>query len=205
MSIVKKIVIGLIAVSVTTYGCSAFFIFVLKDVLAPGMPAGLYIACILLLGVLWTAILGWLGALWLTKPLLRLTTVTQEAAKGNLQIEVPVHPANDEIRGLGSSFQQMIDKLRQMVLDLSDSASYTRHHAAVLNENIAGAAEQIERIAHAADWIAQGAAEQAASSQGSLSAALQMYDMVRDISKQADQSQTIAEEMTGTIEQGEPS
>ncbi|KIL41687.1 hypothetical protein SD70_06160 [Gordoniibacillus kamchatkensis] len=202
MSIVKKIVTGITAVSIATYGCSAFFIFVLKDAIAPRMPGWIYITIILSLGVIWTGILGWLGALWFTKPLLRLASAAKEASKGNLQIDVAVHRTGDEIQLLGESFRQMIGSLRQMVADISSSVSYTQQHVTGLNGNIAQAANRIESIAGAAEAISFGAEEQAASSQNTLAAVEQMAEAVQAIGEDAYRSQKLSAGMIGVIVEG---
>lgn len=67
MSLGTKMVTAFVSISAITYGTSAFFIFVLKDWLAQGTQEWVYTSIILLLGVLWSGILGWLISKLLTR------------------------------------------------------------------------------------------------------------------------------------------
>lgn len=79
--IVKKMVIGITAASAVTYGTSAFFLLVLKDVFS-FLPGWLFVLLTLVFGVFWTGLFGYLAAKWLLRPLLSLTMAAEEAAKG---------------------------------------------------------------------------------------------------------------------------
>ena len=201
LSIVKKLVVGIVSVSIVTYGCSALFIFLLKDFIAPNMSEWLYISIILLLGVFWSGALGWLGALWLAKPLLKLSVTANEAATGNLRVVVPVHKSDDEIRKLGLSFQKMIESLRQMIAEISGSITFSNESAASLNGNIVLAAKKVEQIAGAAEIIANGAAIQAETARETYNAVEQITKAAEEIKQSADQSWAVTKEMVAIIEE----
>ncbi|MGO4495610.1 methyl-accepting chemotaxis protein [Paenibacillus sp. 2RAB27] len=203
LSLVKKIVVGIVIVSIVTYGCSALFIFYVKDIIAPSMADWLYLSIIMLLGIFWTGLLGWFGATWFTKPLLRLTDAANEAATGNLQVEIPFYHSDDEIRLLSGSFEKMIGNLRQMITDISASVSFTDSHAGVLRSGMEQAALQIELTAGAVEMISNGASEQAASTQGTLTAVVQIKQAADDIGAKAGDSQTISRETLKTIKESE--
>lgn len=197
--LIRKIVLGIVCVSVVTYGCSALFIFVVKDWIAPNMSGWAYISIILMLGVLWTGILGWLGAAWLIKPLIRLSAAANEAATGNLRIAIPQHAANDEIQALSRSFESMIAGLRQMIADISSNSVFARRHAAALSGGMEQAAKQIEHIAGATDAIFRGAAQQAASAEETLTAVQTIRQAAGEIGQQAEASKATAREMLATL------
>jgi methyl-accepting chemotaxis protein len=201
LSVVKKIVLGIVGVSIVTYGCSAFFIFYLKDIIAPGMSDWLYLSIILSLGIFWTGLLGWIGASRFIKPLLRLASAANEAATGNLQVEIPDYGSDDEIRLLSNSFRTMIYSLRQIITDLSGNVSFTHHHAGMLSGGMAQAADQVERIAGATATISNGALKQAESMQGMLTAVARIKHAAGDIGEKASESRTISKEMLKTIEE----
>lgn len=201
LGLVRKIVIGISCVSIVTYGCSAFFIFYLKDWIAPGMPDWSYLSVILCLGVLWSGILGWLGAAWLIKPLRRLTEAANEAAGGNLKVEIPLHPHQDEIRQLGLSFEKMIHGLRQMIHDVAENVAFTREQAESLRGGMDQAARQIERIADAAVAISGGAAEQAKAAAATRDAVLNIRNEAAAIDDNAGQSRETARLMLNAIEE----
>ncbi|TJY41144.1 methyl-accepting chemotaxis protein [Cohnella pontilimi] len=203
MGLVKKIVAGITSVSVVTYGCSAFFIFELKPLIAAGMSDWVYMSIILLLGVFWSGVLGWLGAVWLIRPLLRLAAAADEAAKGNLRVEIPIHKPKDEIRVLSLSFDQMIANLRQMISNVSENVSFTYNHAGGLSGGMTEAAQQIESIAGATDTISQGAAEQAQSARNMLTAITVINSAASDIENKAEHSSTLSRDMLSTLAESE--
>ncbi|MFC5447303.1 methyl-accepting chemotaxis protein [Paenibacillus aestuarii] len=203
LTIIKKIVLGIASLSVITYGCSGLFIFYLKGIIAPAMSDWLYHSIILLLGIFWTALLGWLGALWFVKPLLRLTAAANEAAQGKLNVEIPKHPSNDEIRQLSESFQSMLDSLRQMITGVSDNVAFTRVQAGQLNNGMVRASNQIEVIAGKAESISKGAKDQAASAQGTLHTVEQIRSAAGAVGRKADETRGISLDMLETNRQSE--
>nr|AYQ73409.1 methyl-accepting chemotaxis protein [Cohnella candidum] len=203
LGLVKKIVIGITAVSVVTYGCSAFFIFYLKDLIAPSMASWAYVSMILLLGIVWSGILGWLGAIWLIRPLLRLSAAANEAATGNLKVQIPIHPSDDEIRLLSESFAKMIGGLRQLIGDLSGNVTFTRDHVRALSGGMEEAAMQAEQVAGATETIAGGAAEQAESAMATFAAVTRIKETAEAMGGRADASRAIAHDMLETLADSE--
>ncbi|WNR44179.1 methyl-accepting chemotaxis protein [Paenibacillus roseipurpureus] len=197
--LVKKIVIGMTAVSIVTYGCSALFIFYLKDFIAPGMSEWTFLSIVLLLGIVWTGVLGWLGAAWLIKPLRRLTEAANEAATGNLKIQIPTYSSDDEIQQLSLSFERMIIGLRQIIKDISENVTFTYNHASSLSEGMDQAARQIERISGATETISRGTAEQEDLHVDILSAATRMKSSAAEISVKSGESRMVSMEMLKTI------
>ncbi|REK75037.1 methyl-accepting chemotaxis protein [Paenibacillus paeoniae] len=124
-SLVTKIVAGISLVATATYGTSAFFIFVLKDYLAPNMEAWLFTSLTFGLGVFWTGFLGWLTAKWLVKPLNDLHKAADIAAKGDLKAGVSIPKSGDELSQLATSFNQMITSLRGIIANIDTHSKAT--------------------------------------------------------------------------------
>ncbi|MDQ0297817.1 hypothetical protein J2S78_000225 [Salibacterium salarium] len=97
-SIRKKLVLGISALSVVTYGTSAFFIFILGDMIPEslGISKDVFIIVTLILGWLWSGILAFLSAPVITTKLKRLEHSARQAADGNLEkdVEVPMNFLN---------------------------------------------------------------------------------------------------------------
>lgn len=110
--LVKKMVLGITAVSIVTYGTSAFCILVLKKWMPASIPDWAFSIGTLMLGIIWTGILGWLAASWLIKPLVQLTRAADEAAEGNLLVDVRETGTRDELQRLSTSFHRMITDWR---------------------------------------------------------------------------------------------
>jgi methyl-accepting chemotaxis protein len=201
LGIVKKMVIGITAVSMTTYGTSALCIFVLKAWIAPQMADWLYISIIMGMGVFWTGFLGWLAARWLVSPLLRLTAAVDEAASGNLKITIPNHRGNDELRTLSVSFNRMVENLRQIITEISSNVSFTNRNATALSSALQHAALQIETTAITIDGISKGADQQAQSAHNTLIAVDTITQAAGDVSGKANEALHLSRNMVKTTEE----
>ncbi|NHN30858.1 methyl-accepting chemotaxis protein [Paenibacillus agricola] len=201
LGIVKKMVLGITSVSILTYGTSAFFIFVLKDTLAPQMSEWLYMAIVMGLGVFWTGFLGWLAARWLVSPLLRLTVAVNEAASGNLRVMIPIPKSNDELRTLSVSFNGMVDNLRQIISEISSNVSFTERNASALSSALQHAAHQIEKTAITIDGISKGADQQAQSTHHTFAAVGTITQAAEDVSTRANTALQLSHHMVTTTEE----
>lgn len=159
--LVKKLVIGMTLVAITTYGTSAFFIFVLKDYLAPNMESWLFTVLTLLLGVFWTGLLGWLTARWLVKPLNALHGAAQKAAQGDLTTTVAIPNSRDELMKLSLSFNEMLGSLRTIVTDINGHSSITNTEVEHLRNAAEQAAVVLTEITERVDTISHNTDTQA--------------------------------------------
>ncbi|WP_409346399.1 methyl-accepting chemotaxis protein [Paenibacillus sp. MBLB4367] len=198
--IVQKLVAGIVGVSITTYGCSAFFIFVLKDRIAPEMPQLMYITLVLAAGVFWSGFLGWLAAKWLVRPLLRLTGAVNEASTGNLRVAIPIPDSSDEIAALSASVHKMMDSLRLIVGEISNTASLANQSASSLTGVINDAAGQIESISRTAESISDGADHQSSSADGTLLSVEQMTIAAGNVRTKAEHALQLSLGTVHTIE-----
>ncbi len=199
-SLVRKLVIGILTVSITTYGTSALFIFKLKPFLAPNLQEWVYVTGVLVLGILWTAFLGWIAAQLIIKPLIRLTVAANSVAEGNLHIELPDYRSGDEIGTLHESFRMMLNNLRSMIAQVSESAVVTDRSVSALSGAIQQATEQIETIADTIDRMAQSAASQSATAHDMLQNAEQSASTAESMNHEADRAIGISSSMVKTIQ-----
>lgn len=199
MGLVKKMVLGLLSVSVITYSTSAFFIFVLKPWFAPHMPEWTYISGVLVLGIFWTCFLGWLAAQLITRPLLRLTKTVNGVASGDLSVAIPTYRANDEIGSLHRSFETMLMSLHEMVTGITASVSMTDRSIHTLGNAIREATNQIEEIAATGLDMAEHAATQSHSADTLLRTAEQSAQVAQEMNTDASQAIRISDAMVRTI------
>lgn len=197
--LVRKLVLGISVVSIITYGTSAFFIFVLKPWLAPNMSDWLYMGSVLVLGVLWTSLLGWVAAQFIIRPLLRLAAVVDTAATGDLNVAIPPYRSNDEILLLHRSCETMITNLRRLISELADSVSVTDQSAGSLSSAIGHAATQIETIALTIERVAGGASTQSEAAQTMLHSSERASETAETASRQAEHAIALSNTMVQTI------
>ncbi|CAM3511477.1 MULTISPECIES: methyl-accepting chemotaxis protein [Saccharibacillus] len=190
LSLGTKLVAGFILISGVTYATSAFCIFFLKDYVAGSMADWLYMTIILLMGVMWSGILGWLVSRLLTKPIVRLAQTAQEVSGGNLAVDVPSRTAQDEITVLNDAFRQMVGSLRDMVEDIASGAGVTSENVRMMSGAITEAAGQIEEISGGVDRIYEGVEHQQQSTESSRRNADEMLGAFRGM-------QSRSEEMIG--------
>jgi len=191
-----KTVAGLVLISIITYGTSGFFIFFVKDWISLDMPNWLYISIILLMGVCWNGILGWIASRYLTRPIVQLSRAAQQVSSGDLTTEIPQRRTQDELTVLYDAFNVMVSNLRSIVNDIADSTRTTSQNAQSLSEAITQAAEQIEMMSEAVDHIAVGVEDQKVTSQHSLITA---DEMLNDFQKMQHQSLGMTE-LSGKME-----
>ncbi|RED89304.1 MULTISPECIES: methyl-accepting chemotaxis protein [Cohnella] len=162
--IVKKMVIGITAVSAVTYATSAFFLLVLKDMF-DFMSGWLFVLLTLLLGIFWTGLFGFFAAKWLLKPLVSLTDAAREAAKGNLRANVSPPASGDEMQELGEAFDKMLAQLREMIDGIKENTRLTDSHVRELQEAVGQATGQIEQMTNESEAITSGTQTQAESAE----------------------------------------
>lgn len=112
MSIAKKIALGCLAVSVTTYGTSAIFIFLLQPYFEQWISANVFTMLTIAAGIFWTVLLGWVSARWFIRPLLEVSKAAAEVGAGNLTVRVKENPSRDEIGQLVNGFRGMLENLK---------------------------------------------------------------------------------------------
>ncbi|GMK41494.1 methyl-accepting chemotaxis protein [Paenibacillus sp. CCS19] len=200
--LVRKMVLGITAVSIVTYGTSAFFILVLKNWMPSSIPDWAFSIGTLSLGIIWTGILGWLTAAWLIKPLVQLTRAADEAAEGNLLVDVQARGTGDELQQLSTSFHRMLTDWRTIVAGLTSNANSADASADELKLAIEQAAHHIERIATAVERIAADADSQERSSTVMAKSIDRLVQYASHNETEAEATSRLAEQMTETTRAG---
>ncbi|MBP1999124.1 methyl-accepting chemotaxis protein [Paenibacillus shirakamiensis] len=199
MSLGSKLVAAFVLISIVTFGTSAFFIFYLRSMIAASMQEWLYITVVLLLGILWSGILGWLISKWLTKPITELVFAAKEVSSGNLLVQLPVRQSEDEIAVLYRSFQMMTDSIKDMIHDISASSDVTSRNAETLKEAITQATTQIGQMSDVVDGIYAGVEKQRHSSQESLEDADEMLQSFRTMKDKSVQMKQLSGQMSQAV------
>ncbi|WP_306432878.1 methyl-accepting chemotaxis protein [Paenibacillus sp. J22TS3] len=199
LSLSSKMVAGFIFISAVTYGTSAFFIFFLKSFLASSLQDWLYITIILLLGVLWSGILGYVISKWLTKPIVRLADTAKEASMGNLLVKLPERKSEDEIKVLYDAFGVMICNIKEIIHDISSSSQITSKNAETLGEAITMATGQIESMSVVVDDIYHGVEKQRLSSEQSLQIADEMLNEFKAMQAKSVQMLQLSSTMSDSV------
>ena len=148
------------------------------------MVIGLIIA--LLLGITLAVILTNL----INRPIKKGVRFAQEIANGNLETEIDVDQ-KDEIGTLASALQEMVDRLREIVMNILTGA-----------DNIASASQQMSSTSQE---MSQGANEQASSAEEISSSMEEMVSNIQQNTDNAQSTEKIALKSTEGIQQGNES
>lgn len=114
----------------------------------------------------------------ISKPIVELSAETESIAKGNLTVEVVAHQ-NDEVGVLSKSINQMVIQLRKIVEEISEGSA-----------NVVTASGQ---MSNASQLIAEGASEQAASSEQISTSVQQMAANIIQNTENANRAENITE------------
>lgn len=202
MSIAKKIAIGCLVVSCTTYGTSAFFIFILQPYFEQWISASAFTLLTIAAGIFWTVLLGWISARWFIQPLLEVSKAAAQVASGNLAVEVKKNHSRDEIGQLVNGFREMLNSLKTMIREIAKNSQVTNSSVEELSNAITTATLQIERISGVSLDIRNLTEEQESRTQQVMASFSSIRDSVEGIKEKSSDTVTLSETMMRSIREG---
>jgi methyl-accepting chemotaxis protein len=200
-SLRKKMVVGISTVASVTYATSAFFIFYLRDfIIDLGINDSLFMIATLFLGVFWCAVLGYIGAGVITKPLNKLEEASRKVANGDIRVDVEVAKSDDEIRALGLAYQDMVQNLREMVSDIGTTFELTNQKVNQIKGASSSAAVKALNIGRTVDEIAIGAENSASAIQTTAESMEDVTKLAEQVQQRANSSKELSIEMVEILE-----
>ncbi|MED1605805.1 methyl-accepting chemotaxis protein [Cytobacillus kochii] len=199
-SLRKKLVLLISILAVITYSISAICIQFVYPLMG-NMPISkeFFTIIVLLLGAIWSAILAFIAAGLITKPLKDLEHSAIKAANGNLQEKAQVSRSDDEIRSLGLAFNQMLTSLREMIERIDENFAMTNKKVHEISAESSVANEQAEAIATTISEISQGAENSAVATQSVAELVDEVIRIAEEVQVQAKQSEQVSEELFGDL------
>ncbi len=137
-------------------------------------------------------IVSLLVSLSISVPLDRMKDVMKTAEDGNLSIRVIVN-TQDELAEVGNSFNSMLEKIAQFIIETKDTIHKVLDQSTVLEESSNQSAQAAESIAQAMDQITKGTLEQTQETEMS---SRQMIDLARQIENAVSEAAAV-EKITG--------
>ncbi|TQS72152.1 methyl-accepting chemotaxis protein [Ornithinibacillus gellani] len=185
-----------------TYTTSAFFLYVLYDIVQKYWNISLefFAVITLLLGIIWSGILAYVAAGFITKSLEKLERAAARAADGDLEQTIAVSSSDDEIRALGLSFESMLQKLNSMVNNIETHFSHTNASVMEIKEATGKAAEHSTLIAASIQDISKGAEGSSDAIQQTVEAVETATELAEQVQDKAKQSMSKASTMLQTLE-----
>ncbi|MED3625395.1 methyl-accepting chemotaxis protein [Neobacillus thermocopriae] len=202
-SIQKKLVLGITTVAFITYSISAFVIFVLSDYIneITNLSFKSIVLFILMQGVFWCGVLGYVAALYITRPLKRIEEHVSLAAGGNLKYDLPVPKSNDELRSLTIAFNQMLKNLRQAVQEIDSNSSVTNQTVDLISKKTIEANGSFKNVSNNIDKIDQGTQKTEALIETTVHTLNSLKEIADIIEKRANDTSSFTNKMHDTLKE----
>ncbi|QHE53810.1 methyl-accepting chemotaxis protein [Pontibacillus sp. HMF3514] len=196
-----KLVMLISVLAVITYSTSAFFIYGLYDKVQNllGMSEMMFTILTLLLGIIWSGILAYFAAGFITKPLHNLEQAATLAASGEITNELVVSKSDDEVRSLGVAFETMLSNLRDMVHNIEQNFEDTNHSVQEIKKAAEQATQQAQIIGDTIGDISQGAENSSMAIQQTAEAVDQTTQLATQVQEKAQSSEEMSKHMLVTL------
>nr|WP_258000454.1 methyl-accepting chemotaxis protein [Bacillus sp. Marseille-P3661] len=196
-----KLVVFTTILSIITYSTSGLFIYFIYDMVKDSLIIGeqLFTIITLTLGIIWSAILAFFAARFITNPLQRLEEAVNKAADGQIDVEVKVSKSDDEIRSLGLAFNNMLKSLRTMVNNIEENFESTNKNVDSISKSSSIAAMQAENISKTIEDIAYGAERSALAVTSTVESIDSVTRIAEEVLNHTGNSQKISNEMVQSL------
>ncbi len=158
----------------------------------------------LLIGFLAVGLLGIVLTLLISnsvKPILEMTSITREVARGNLQTRVSV-ATKDEVGMLAQHFNQMIDGMRGLLLEMKETGMSVASSSQQMLTSSEEASRAADEITHTVQDLAQGANEQAAAAQTGSQTVEDLVNGLSQIAASMDRTEELTLKAKESVEAG---
>src|SRR5699024_3109753 len=202
-SLQLKLVFLTTFLAVITYSFSAIFIYFVYDYVKQfwDISEVTFTILTLLKGIFWSAVLMFIAARFITKPLERLEDAATEAAEGDLSHEIRPSRSDDEIRALGLAFSRMLTNLKEMVHNIEQHFTYANETVEKIKEASTQAAQHAQLISSSTDDISRGAETSAEAIQRTAESVEDATRLAEEVQRRADASKQLSASMLETLEQ----
>ena len=167
--------------------------------------AFIIIAIFLVVLIFAAAILGYLYASSFSKPIIKLMQLMKTAEEGDLTVSAPVK-GRDEVAQLCSSFNNMMDKIKQLINQTQGVITETLSSSEILTTSTTQSVSTIQELATAVSEIAQGTTTQALDAQKSTQDMATLSNSMENVTEKTthlltntDGAKTLIETATSTM------
>jgi methyl-accepting chemotaxis protein len=198
VSLKIRLVIFTTLLALITYSTSALFIYVLKDIIAEfiDIPEVWYVLGTLTLGIIWSGILAFFAAGFITRSLNKLKNVAAKVADGDLNVEIEQPKRNgDEISELTIAFQKMVHHLKTVLTEIEQHASETSQSVHKMKDAASKTKQQTDVLEDTIGQISTGAEETSDAIQQTAEAVENSTRLATQVDQKAEDSQHKSNEM----------
>lgn len=196
----KKLVSLTTILAMITYTISAVFIYVLYPYIKEYIDQMNFTIITLAMGIIWSGILTFVAAGYITKPLKKIETIALKAANGSIGEDAVLSKSDDEIRSLGLAFNHMLGSLREMVTQINGNFQETNEKVVSISQKSNFAAQQADGISKTINEIAAGADNSALSIQRTVESIEGIIHIAAEVQEKANNSEKISVEMVKDLQ-----
>lgn len=157
----------------------------------------------LLLGgaVILAILLGIWGYKTIGKPLMRIRKTMKSAEEGDLNVRLSFK-RQDEIGGLAISFNNMLERIRQIVVETRKSADWLYHSTERINQLADESQGASKEIAISMEEVSQGAVNLATDAERSNLLTVSLYDQLNDVLDKNKRMQSVSHHVEQASQDG---
>ncbi len=193
-----KLVVFTTLLAIITYSTSGFFIYFLQERIRPYIQISelWYVLGTLILGIIWSGILAFAAAGFITKSLNRLKKIAIKVAEGDLnqEIESP-KSTDDEIGALTLAFQKMVHHLKTVLTEIEQHATETSQSVHKMKDAASISKQQTVVLGDTIGQISTGAEETSEAIQQTAEAVENSTRLATQVDQKAEDSQGKSNEM----------
>lgn len=164
------------------------------------MSEALFTIATLSLGIIWSGILAFFAAGFITKPLKKIELAALKAASGDIKEDAEIPKSDDEIRSLGIAFNHMLKSLREMVQNIEENFKATNEKVLTISNESTRAAEQADNIARTIFEISSGAENSAVSIQSTAESVEDVMEIAQKVQTNAKNSEDLSKHMVNELQ-----
>jgi len=143
----------------------------------------------LLLAAVFIVIVSFLVVRQIVKPIVRLTTIMEDVARGNLSKTFDLKIRKSEIGRLAITVNAMIRKLREMISRIQTASGEVEDASSMMGQSVIDSLNEVSGIQQSLNEVASNTTVQAASAQET---SLAMAEMASGVQRIADSSSSVA-------------
>lgn len=154
-----KLVLLTTILAIITYSFTALFIYLVYDYIQAywDISRQYFNILTLVLGIIWSGVLVYFAARFVTNPLEKLEKVASSVADGDLNQLITYGNSDDEIRALTVSFDKMVKNLKDMIHNIDQHFYHINQTVQQLKQASREATSYSKQIGASIDEISQGA------------------------------------------------
>lgn len=200
-SLQKKLVLFTTTLALITYSVSGFFIYAVFDMVKDyiAISETLFVIITLLLGIIWSGILAFLAARFITRPLQRLEEAASKAANGDLNQSIDIPKSEDEIRSLSIAVNTMFENIQTMVHNIDYHFDNTSQTVSDMKQVANAASKHAVTITSATEDISSGAMSAADAMQNTAEAVEEATSLAESVQLKLEQSTVKSTSMLNTL------